>query len=188
MSPSQDGDDADLLIASQRDPRAFRAVYERWAEDLLKYFYRRTWDAEVAADLTAETLAVAFEKRFRFRTMGRPAGGWIYGIASRELGRFRRRRAAELRAVRRLGIEVPAVDAESTERIEALVDLAALKGALQEALVTLKPHERRALELRVLEERKYDEVAAELGCSVGAARVRVHRALARLAGVMEGER
>src|SRR3954447_14909210 len=52
--------DAELIIASRRDPRAFRALYDRWAERLLAYFYRRVLDPEVAADLLAETFAVAY--------------------------------------------------------------------------------------------------------------------------------
>jgi hypothetical protein len=41
--------DAELLIASRDDPRAFRELYDRWADRLLAYFYRRVLDAEVAA-------------------------------------------------------------------------------------------------------------------------------------------
>jgi len=43
--------DAELIVASRRDPAAFRALYDRWAERLLAYFYRRVYDAEVASDL-----------------------------------------------------------------------------------------------------------------------------------------
>jgi hypothetical protein len=39
-------------------------------------------DAEVAADLLAETFAVAFERRRRFRDVGAPGATWIYGIAA----------------------------------------------------------------------------------------------------------
>jgi hypothetical protein len=45
--------DAELIVASRRDPRAFRELYDRWADKLLAYFYRRVLDPEVAADLLA---------------------------------------------------------------------------------------------------------------------------------------
>jgi hypothetical protein len=64
--------DAELLIASRDDPHAFRELYDRWADKLLAYFYRRTLDPEVAGDLLAETFAVAFARRGRFRDVGRP--------------------------------------------------------------------------------------------------------------------
>ena len=80
--------DAELLVASQHDPAAFRELYDRWAERLLAYFYRRVFDPEVAADLLAETFAVAFERRHRFRDMGRPGSAWLFGIAQKELAHW----------------------------------------------------------------------------------------------------
>ena len=61
--------DAELIVASRRDPRAFRELYDRWADKLLAYFYRRVLDPEVAADLLAETFAVAYERRKRFNAL-----------------------------------------------------------------------------------------------------------------------
>ena len=87
--------DAELIVASRRDPRAFRELYDRWADKLLAYFYRRVLDAEVAADLLAETFAVAYERRRRFRDVGRPGGAWLYGIAAKELSHWFRRQEVE---------------------------------------------------------------------------------------------
>lgn len=95
--------DAELIAASGTDPRAFRELYDRWAQPLLQYFVRRVFDAEIAADLTAETFAIAYERRLRFRDVGRPGGAWLYGIAAKELSHFFRRRGVELRAAHRLG-------------------------------------------------------------------------------------
>src|SRR3954452_23762300 len=145
--------DAELLIASRDDPRAFRELYNRWAERLLAYFYRRgvgaeggggplggaVLDAEVAADLLAETFAVAFERRRRFRDVGSPGGAWLYGIAAKELSHWFRRQAVEQRAVRRLAIEVPALDDESIARIEALADMDEHRSALAAALDRIGP-------------------------------------------------
>jgi RNA polymerase sigma-70 factor (ECF subfamily) len=166
-------------------PAAFRELYDRWADRLLAYFYRRTLDSEVAADLLAETFAVAFERRARFRDVGRDGGAWLYGIAAKELSHWFRHQAVELRAVRRLAIDVPALDDESIARIEALADLDAQRGLLAAALGELTTRERHAVELRVVEEMGYAEIASRLDCSEAAARVRVHRGLARLNRMME---
>ena len=45
--------------------------------------------------------------------------------------------------------------------------------------------EREAVELRVVDELEYREIASRLGCTEGSARTRVHRGLARLASLME---
>jgi RNA polymerase sigma-70 factor, ECF subfamily len=179
--------DAELILASRNDARAFRELYDRWADRLLAYFYRRVLDAEVAADLLAETFAVAFERRHKFRDVGRPGGAWLYGIAAKELSHWFRRQEVERRAVRRMGLEVPALDAESVSRIEALVDADEHRAALATALEQMTGGERDAVRLRVIGELGYGEIAARLGCSEGAARRRVHRGLARLNNLMQAE-
>ena len=125
--------DAELLIASREDPRAFRELYDRWADRLLAYFYRRVVDAEVAGDLLAETFAVAFERRRRFRDVGAPGAAWLYGIANKELAHWFRKQEVERRAIRRLAIEVPPLDDESIARIEALADMESHRTALRRA-------------------------------------------------------
>jgi RNA polymerase sigma-70 factor (ECF subfamily) len=177
--------DAELLIASRDDPHAFRELYDRWADKLLAYFYRRTLDPEVAADLLAETFAVAFARRRRFRDVGRPGATWLYGIAAKELSHWFRTQAVELRAVRRLAIEVPALDDESIARIEALADMDEHRSALAAALDKIGPGERDAVQLRVVEELGYAEIATALDCTEAAARTRVHRGLAHLNRLLE---
>ena len=177
--------DAELIVASCEEPAAFRELYDRWAERLLAYFFRRVLDAEVAADLLAETFAVAFERRDRFRNVGRPGGAWLYGIAAKELSHYFRRAAVEMRAARRLGLERPELDAESQARIEALVNSDELRDSLTTAMHRMSGAEREAVELRVLAELDYRQIAARLNCSESAARTRVHRGLARLNKLME---
>lgn len=177
--------DAELLIASRDDPRAFRELYDRWAERMLAYFYRRVLDAEVAGDLLAETFAVAFERRRRFRDVGAPGASWLYGIAARELAHWFRRQEVERRAIRRLAIDVPRLDDESIAGIEALADADAHRSVLAAALDRIGPGERHAVELRVVEELGYAEIAAALDCTEAAARTRVHRGLAHLNRLLE---
>lgn len=177
--------DAELIVASRSDPRAFRELYDRWADTLLAYFYRRVRDPEVAADLLAETFAVAYERRGSYRNLGKPGGAWLYGIARRELSSYFRRSRVELDAVRRLGIEVPRLDHASVAAIEAFEADAGDGERLSEAIARLSVGERDAVQLRVVAELEYSEIAARLRCSEAAARTRVHRGLARLNDLME---
>jgi RNA polymerase sigma-70 factor (ECF subfamily) len=179
--------DAELIVASRSDPAAFRELYDRWADRLLAYLYRRVFDAEVAADLLAETFAVAYERRARFRDVGKPGGAWLYGIAAKELSHWFRSQEVEHRAVRRLGIQIPELDDESIARIEALADAAEHRQALADALGQISGGEREAVELRVVGELPYAEIAARLDCSENTARQRVHRGLARLNNLMRLE-
>jgi RNA polymerase sigma factor (sigma-70 family) len=178
-------DDARLILASREDPAAFRALYDRWAERLLAFLYARVRDPEVASDLLAETFAVAYERRHRFRDIGYPGGAWLYGIARKELAHYFRRQSVDRRALRRLGVEVPALDDESIRRIEQLDDVGRHEPALVAAMEQMTPAEREAVEMRVVDELEYSEIAKRLGCTEGSARTRVHRGLARLASLME---
>ena len=80
---------------------------------------------------------------------------------------------------------MPPLDDESIARIEALADMDAYRGELAAALDRIGPGERDAVQLRVVEEMGYAEIASRLGCREAAARVRVHRGLARLNRLME---
>jgi DNA-directed RNA polymerase specialized sigma24 family protein len=137
--------DSELLHDAGHDPLAFRVLYDRWAKPLLAFCYRRTCDPEASLDLVAETFAIAYQKRHRYRDRGPGVGAWLYGIAARELAAYRRRQRVELRACRRLAVTVPPLDDTSLECIEELVDAARWRAALGQALAGLTGAERDAV-------------------------------------------
>jgi RNA polymerase sigma factor (sigma-70 family) len=178
-------DDGELLALSREDPEAFGTFYERHAEDLLRYFARRTLDPEVAAELTAETFAEAFASRGRYRERGAGGGAWLFGIGRHQLSRFFRNGAVEARARAKLGMPPREVSNEDYERIEELIDFERVGRAIAGALSELSEEQREAMTLRVLEGRPYPEVAERLACSEQTARARVSRGLKRLARLLE---
>lgn len=168
------------------EPLAFDSVYAAMASKLLAYFARRTFDVEAAADLTAETLAQAFQHRRRFRgSTDAEAAAWIHGIARHQLSHYVRRGAVERRALERLGVDVPAISEDDHARIVELAGLAEMRGRVATAFDELSPDQHDALRLRVIDERSYSDTAAALGVSEQTARARVSRALRRLADAME---
>jgi RNA polymerase sigma-70 factor (ECF subfamily) len=177
-------DDAELLATSRRDPMQFAIFYDRHAAAVLGFCARRTGCFETAADLTGETFAAAYARRASFRRVGVPARAWLFGIARRQIGTFHRRRRVADRYRHRFG--VAAFEAgDDLDRVDALVDLDAVRAALDGAVSALPPGQRRAVQLRIVDELPYAEVAGRLGCSEGAARVRVSRALTRLADALD---
>lgn len=166
---------------------AFLRVYDAEAFALLGFFVRRTFDAEVAAELTAETWAAAYAAWPRFRDRGAGAAPWLYRIARRQLARYYRTGRVQARARSRLGLPERTLSEADMERVEELVDFEQLGRAVARGLTRLSAGEREAITLRVVEERDYPDVAAQLRCSEQAARARVSRALRRLAVVMEHE-
>jgi RNA polymerase sigma-70 factor (ECF subfamily) len=185
MTSEDSRSDAELLAASSAEPEAFGIFYDRHVRALLAFFYRRTACPQTAADLAAETFAVAFAARHRFRDIGAPGLAWLLGIARREFSAAVRRENVRDRARRRLGMERVELDDLSLERIEELADLTPLRATVEAALDSLTPKLAEAVSLRVERELPYAEVARRIGCSEGAARVRVARGLAQLAEQLE---
>lgn len=177
--------DSELLIVSATEPGAFAVLYRRHAGDLLRYFVRRTLDPEAAAELTAETFAQAFASRTSYRDTGANGVAWLYGVARHQLGRFFRSGRVDRAARRKLGMPERELAPTDYERIEELVDFAPIRGAIAEALATLREDHRDALQLRVIEELSYAEVAKRLACSEQNARQRVSRGLRRLGLVLQ---
>ena len=172
-------DDAELLRLTATDAEAFGRFYRRHVRWVLAVCVRRCGDAELAADVTAETFATVLAQRDRFDPARGSAGNWVFGIALNKLADAQRRGAAERRARDRLGIPAIELTDADVERIEELasLDLAGDAGTL---LAALPDDQRRAVEARVLHERGYDEIAAELALTPAAVRQRVSRGLTTL--------
>jgi RNA polymerase sigma factor (sigma-70 family) len=162
--------DEDLLSAS--DPESFEELYVRHVDAMLGFFARRTRDAELAADLTAETFAAALAGRRRYRREAGAAGSWLYGIAMKKLADAQRRGYAERRARRRLGMERIELSDADIARIDALGESA---GSLLEGLAD---DQAQAIRAHVLEDRSYGEIAGEQRVSEAVVRKRVSRGLA----------
>jgi RNA polymerase sigma factor (sigma-70 family) len=169
-------DDDALLAATRHDPEAFGAFYRRHERAVFAYFRRRVAGSDVAADLTAETFAAALLASRRYRADGRPAAGWLFGIARNTLGRSLERRRVEDRARRRLGM--PRIELDD-EQLAAL-DRIAGDAHVADLLALLPADEAAAVRARVIDEDAYSEIAARLRCSEQVVRKRVSRGLARL--------
>jgi RNA polymerase sigma factor (sigma-70 family) len=168
--------DADLLRAAKTDPVAFGELYDRHAGAVCDRLRRAA--PHLVADLTAETFAAAWLSRRRFRDDREGSAlPWLLGIARHVLSQSLRRDRAETRARERLGLPTDLATDDDYARIDE--QLSPGKG-LAAAFEHLPAHERRAVELRVLDELPYDEVARALTIRPAAARLRVSRALRRL--------
>ena len=178
--------DDELLAATRADPDAFAILYRRHVTALLAYFVRRTRDAELAADLTAETFAAALDGAHRFRPDRGEAAAWLYGIARRQLSHAQKRGAVEDRARRRLGMAPIHLTDEAIERVEALAAADASAAVLRDGLAALPDDQRQAVLARVLDEREYADIAIAARTSESVVRKRVSRGLAGLRSRLEG--
>jgi RNA polymerase sigma factor (sigma-70 family) len=168
------------------DRAVFAAAYRRHGRPILLFLTRRTYDAEVALDLTAETFARAYAGRRKFR--GRTDDdleAWLFGIARNVLARYIRRGVVERRCLERLGVEVPTMTHDEITRVNELAGLSNLRRAVAEEFAALADDQRSALQLRVIDELDYREVARRLDVPEATARARVSRGLKTLANALD---
>ncbi|HVL95501.1 MAG TPA: RNA polymerase sigma factor [Solirubrobacteraceae bacterium] len=179
--------DAELILAARTDPQAFREFYERYAVWMRAWFQRQTGSENAALDLTAETFAQAWRGVRRFRDMADGSGApWLFGIARNLLRQYHKHNRIETAARARMGLPVDWGGTEEYDAVDGRIAASSLKPALQHAVGALPSDQRRALELRVVDQLAYEEVAEQLGCSVNAARLRVSRALRALMVELKG--
>ena len=176
-----------LLQHARADVAAFGAFYRRHTHGVFAYFLRRLARRDLAADLTAEVFAAAFEAVLDGQEPARP-DAWVYGIARHKLIDSLRAGRVEDRARRRLGVPPLTITDAELERTEELVDLEGEQAKFERLLSELPPAERAALEARVVNEQSYEAIAARMACSEALVRQRVSRGLRHLRNALEAER
>lgn len=148
-------------------------LYRRHAPAVLRFCWGLSGDRSQAEDLVSETFVRLLTRGPRLETG--TALAYLLAIARNAFLNRRRRTSREAP----LPEDVAAPDADPSDRLDDRIRVAAVLRALAE----LPEGERTALLLRVDHELPYEEIAAVLGITSVAARVRVHRARTRLAAV-----
>jgi RNA polymerase sigma-70 factor (ECF subfamily) len=167
-----------VAAAKDGDREAFDEIVRATYADTYALALRLTANEEDAKDVVQEAYLRAYRGLKRFRGEA-SFTTWLYRItancAATHLGKRSRHRhedldgeASELRDLR------PDVDPQA--RAEA----ALLRGRVSAALETLPPRLRSVVVLRDIYDLPHEAIAAELGISEAAAKVRLHRARLRL--------
>jgi RNA polymerase sigma factor (sigma-70 family) len=152
-------------------------AYRACGTAVLGYAMRRTASREDAADVVAETFAVAWRRRAEMPVDPDDARPWLFGIArlclantarsAERAGRLGARLAESLADV---GVPEPSVVHEG--RADSRV--------VREALQQLSPEDQELVTLIAWEGLTPAQAATALGLTAGTARVRLHRARTRL--------
>jgi RNA polymerase sigma-70 factor (ECF subfamily) len=179
---AEDRDAALVAAIAARDEAAFTVFYRRYLPVVLRWCLRETGNREIAADLSSEVFAAALISARRYRPEEGLVLAWLLGIARNKLLESRRRKRVEDSARRRLRLEPVSLSDADLERVE---ELASLDEEILSLVERLPGPLRQALDARVLQQRTYEEIAAELRCSQSVVRQRVSRALKSLRSQME---
>lgn len=164
--------------AGDRD--AFDELVRKYQRPLYSLLYRMVSDRDDAAELLQKTFVKAFTgsagfgRRSSFKT-------WIYQIAinlAKNLYRDRARAA-------RVPIE-DVVLGKAPGTLEGMIEREHRR-LLRTALDELPEKQRLTVVLRVQENRKFEEIAGIMRCSLGTAKANYHHAVRKLKGKLGGQ-
>jgi RNA polymerase sigma-70 factor, ECF subfamily len=162
-------------VAGERE--AFDEMVRRTHRDAFGLALRLTSDEEDARDVVQDAYLRAYRGLDRFRGDAQ-FGTWLYRIvancASTTTGKRRRHRHEELPD------ESTVAEIRPDHDPALHADVADLRGQLDEAIRDLPPRLRSVIVLRDVYDLPHDAIAEELGITVSAAKVRLHRARRRL--------
>jgi len=151
-------------------------LFERHHGPLFGYLTKLTGNRTAAEDISQ----IVFQRMLKYRHTYRNEGkftSWMYHLARRCATDHYRKASSAPIAVDPSDLAAHADEAHSADESASSRDDHAL---LQRALGRLDRDDREVLLLSRLQELSFAEVAEILECSVGAARVRAHRALRTL--------
>jgi RNA polymerase sigma-70 factor (ECF subfamily) len=174
--------EAKLLERAKRyDTTALAELYDRYAQRMYAYFYRRVGDAALAEDLCSELFVRMLRAIRGDQSWSDSFSAWLYCIAhNMVVDHYRRQPPAPPVALEQVALESDTGDPKTeTEARWAREDVRA-------ALRQLTPDQQQVLALRYGEGLKAREAARIMDKTTGAIEALQHRALAALRRILTG--
>jgi RNA polymerase sigma-70 factor (ECF subfamily) len=151
---------------------AFAELYALVVPRLFGYLVRRTRDSDVARDLMQQTLLVVHRERATY-LRGADIMPWLFAIARRLFIDHARKASRDaLRSEATDVLELPS----RADPVDDLIGALQLASRVEVALAGLPEPQRRAFELLKRRGLSLSETAAALEITVGAVKLRIHRA------------
>jgi RNA polymerase sigma factor (sigma-70 family) len=152
---------------------ALATLFERHHARVYGYCLRMTGNRSTAEDLVQDVFMKMLKYKATFKDDSELVP-WMFGIARNScLAQLKRRANDHLPATPSIE-ETAADEAHEEPHDDRESDL------VRQALLRLPAERREVLVLSRFEYKSYDEIARVLDCSVGAVKVRVHRAMKQL--------
>jgi RNA polymerase sigma-70 factor, ECF subfamily len=173
--------------AQQGDQAAFASLVRLFSRDVYGKAFSILKNHQDADDAVQETFIRVYRALpgFRFESSFRT---WLITIATRQALNYRERVAKEHESLDgpEGTFEHPALRVEETQ-ITAVLDQEARR-LLQEALPNLPRRQKQAMTLKLKHDWKYEQIAQEMGTSVGSVKAHIFHAIQNLTRQVKGGR
>ena len=171
MGHSAESDAALLVRVADRDEVALRELFERHSAWLTLRLRSRSSSEELVSEALQDTFVAVWKKPDGYRGTG-DVGAWLWGIAVRRLISQTRRKGSPAP----VPAEIIAKAAAAVGSAEDQLLLAVESGSVGDALRTLSPEMRQALQATVIDGLTTREAARLLGIPEGTVKSRVRLA------------
>jgi len=168
------------IQAAQQNPARFQPLYERYYASISRFVFRRTADADLAADLCSQVFLKAMQRLGSYQFRGVPFSAWLFRIASNEVAQHFR----SAPALRTVSVEDASLG-EMADEMELDEEDGLPISEMLAALDQLRPDEVALIELRFFEQRPFKEIADILDITESNAKVKTYRILERLKKMMQ---
>ena len=163
----------------RRDSKTYEVVFKKYYQPLVMFFMRHVGNEDVAKDIVQDIFFKLFESghslpdNFQLKS-------WFYRVARNAAVDYLRHLQVEDKykfLMAEAMISISDIDEEIDEQVYAKVNL---------AIESLPEQCRLIIKLNVLEGKKYQEIAEELGITVNTIRTQVSRGYKKLRDILSG--
>jgi len=177
-----DFSDVDLIgRASEGDARALEVLYDRYSRVVYSFALRIVSDPQIAEEVLQEVFFRAWQQGSAFKSTRGSFITWLLSIThNMAIDEVRRRRRRPQKADSEDPESVLAAVADASTDIEEEVWLGSLRETIVEALETLPPAQREAIELAYFQGLTQREIAERLGDPLGTIKTRMRLGLQKL--------
>lgn len=176
---TEDTDEALVVELRRGSCDALTTLFDRYADDVYTYCFRRTASWSTAEDASATVFLEIWRGRSKVVTSDGSALPWLYGVANNVCRNAIRSSHRWTRALSRLPI--PQAELDHADSVADWLDSERRMASVLAAIAGLSQPEQDVLALVVWSALSYDAAATALGVPVGTVRSRLARARRRLA-------
>ena len=152
-------------------------LFERYHRPIFNFFLKQNYDKEASEDMTQQVFLRLLKYRSSYQK-GKSFRPWVYQIARNVRASYYKGQVAKKDQF----ADIESVTEELAGNAESL-EQADRERQLHRALAQLGEEDRELLNLSRFQQLKYEEISTLTGYSVGAIKVKIHRAIKKLKGI-----
>jgi len=179
-------DEQEIVEKAKSDPKSFARLFDKYYSSILSYAYHRTFNDEMAKDITSETFLKAFNHINRFIWRNGGFGAWLFKIATNEINMYFRKKKylpVSLNYLQeQFGLDIIDLSSLESEKILAVINEKTYEDFvfLQSKIKDLPVKYQEVLTLKYFENKSIKEISEILDKNEGTVKSLLSRGINKL--------